>query len=323
MKKAIAVCLCCLFLLGLTACGEKKEPSSSAMPVDGRRIGLGNVCHTTMEGTDKTRLRVTAVALLLDKDGRVLDCDLDEVAFTVALAGGKVTPTDPLTTKGEQGDAYQLTKEDVGDATSTGGSWDDQAEAFCDYVEGKMVGDITGLAATDGKSEKIKGCDLILTDIIRAVERAEDAAKTHDMGAEDDLHLALTAAMASASTEAKPQYDVEMAAVALDEGDTITGCMTDSVQLKLSTEEGAFTQMSGEVKSKRLAGDGYGMKEASPIKREWYEQADAFDTFLRGKTAAQVGEMKVDAEGKTDAIAGCTVAVDKSLACVKRAAEKD
>ena len=67
--------------------------------------------------------------------------------------------------------------------------------------------------------------------------------------------------------------------------------------------------------------NGYGMKEASGIKREWYEQADAFDTFVRGKTAAQLTDTKLDGDGKTDAIAGCTISVSGMVESVAKAAE--
>ncbi len=332
MKKW-AILILALCLIGLTACGDgggesslvsKPDSSGSSMPAGdtaGRRLGLSNVSSMMMDGTDKTRLKVTAVALLLDKDNTILDCDLDEVDFTVALTDGKATLTGPTATKGELGDDYTPTKEDTGRDDGLKDSWEDQAEAFCDFAEGKMVSEITGLAATDGKSEKIEGCDLIITDFIRAVERAADAAVSHDMGADDDLHLALLTAAADTATDEKPQYDIEMAAVTLDEGDKITGCMTDSVQMKLSIEEGAFTMASGEVLSKRRAGDSYGMKPASAIKREWYEQADAFDLYVRGKTADQLGKITLDSEGKTDAISGCTITVSGMMKCVKKAAD--
>ena len=107
----------------------------------------------------------------------------------------------------------------------------------------------------------------------------------------------------------------------LDEKERITGCMTDSVQMKLTVTDGVFTTLSGPVESKRQAGDGYGMKEASAIKREWYEQADAFDTFARGKTAAELTATATDAGGRADAVSGCTISVTGMVKSAAKAAQ--
>ena len=324
MRKWLALLCCGVCLLTLTACGEKNPTASEGGDADAaaRKIGLGCVNTATMMGTTENRLKVTVAALVLDKDGKIEDCQLDELDFTVSLKDGEAqSPAAALTTKGEKGDAYTPTKEDTGSDNSLSASWEDQAEAFCDFAEGKTVGEITGLATTDGKSEKVQGCDLILTDFIQAIERASKMAKAHDIGADDDLHLAVVAAEAQESTTDKPRYDVELAAVTLDEKERITGCMTDSVQMKLTVTDGVFTTLSGPVESKRQAGDGYGMKEASAIKREWYEQADAFDTFARGKTAAELTATATDAEGRADAVSGCTISVTGMVKSAAKAAQ--
>lgn len=54
------------------------------------------------------------------------------------------------------------------------------------------------------------------------------------------------------------------------------------------------------------------MKAASPIQKEWYEQAAAFEAFAKGKTAADltaaVGENGIPADA--DLKAGCTINVN-------------
>lgn len=325
MKKWGAVLCCGLCLLMLTACGKKPTTSdvSGGNAATGRKIGLGSVSTMAMDGTDKNRVKVTVAAVVLAEDGKIVECELDEVDFTVTLQDGMVKPatTTDLTTKGEKGDSYIPGIADTGKEDSLASSWEDQADAFCDFVEGKMVGEVTGLATTDGKSEQITGCDLIVTDFIQAVEGAAKMAKAHNIAEDDDLRLAIITAADTGATPENPQYNLELAAVTLDDGDRITGCMTDSLQMKLSITDGVFTTVSGPVESKRQAGDGYGMKEASGIKREWYEQADAFDTYVRGKTAAELAGTKLDSQGKTDAISGCTIAVTGLMESVTKAAQ--
>lgn len=323
MKRWIALVLCCGLLLCLTACGGDKENSGSSAPSGTeRKIGLGSIHTLTMKDTSNAVLKTTAAAVVLDKNGKIIDCVLDEIAFTVPLKDGVAQEVADLTTKREKGDSYIPTAEEVGGSATTTDSWEDQVEDFCDFVEGKTHSELSGLATTDGKSDQIEGCDLIITDFIQAVVRASEEAKPASVGAGNDLELALTAHKAETTAD-KPQYDIELAAVTLDEGERLTGCMTDTLQAKLTIAEGIFSSMSGGLESKRQMGDGYGMKAASAIKREWYEQADAFDTYAVGKTASELSSTKLDAEGKTDAISGCTVAVSAMLQNVVKAARKD
>lgn len=319
MKRVLAVLTAALCLLSLAACGEKETPSDGTSAVGERKIGLGSVCSAIMDGTDKCRVKATVAAVIVGKDGKIEDCDLDELEFTVTLADGRAQPVTDLTTKGEKGDTYIPAVS----GTAVGESWEDQAEAFCDFVEGKTHSEVSGLAATDGHSNQIPECGLDITDFIQAVGRAMNMAVLRDMAATDDLSLALTVTPSGTASADKVQYDVEMAAVALSEGDRITGCMTDSLQAKLTVTDGIFTVVSGAIETKRQMGDGYQMKLASSIKREWYEQADAFDTYTRGKTANDLAGLALDGEGKTDAIAGCTVTVSGMLQNVVKAARKE
>lgn len=60
------------------------------------------------------------------------------------------------------------------------------------------------------------------------------------------------------------------------------------------------SDLTAELKTKQELGEGYGMKKASAIGKEWNEQADAFAEFIKGKTADEVKGMKVSADGLTE-----------------------
>ena len=42
------------------------------------------------------------------------------------------------------------------------------------------------------------------------------------------------------------------------------------------------------VQSKQELGDSYGMRGASALGKEWYEHAEGYCSYLRGKTAAEI-----------------------------------
>ena len=326
MKRIIALTCGLLMLLTLAACGKQEEPAASGGGTangEGRRLGVGSVNTLAVDSKEKTYVKATVAAVTLDKDGKITECELDEAEFPVELKNGVLQETIDLFTKGEQGDNYSMTDRDHGGGATSAESWEDQVEAFCDYVEGMTGAQVSGIAATDGKSEMIQGCDLIITDFIQAVHRATENAKAMKFSVADDLKLAVTVSKSADYTQQKPQYDIEMAAVTLGEDDRITACMTDSAQAKLTIENNMFSHAAGVMQTKREAGDAYGMKQASPIKKEWYQQADAFDAYAVGKTAGQLQQIQIGADGKTDAISGCTIAVSGMVKNAAKAAKED
>lgn len=306
MKKVMVWIVCVLMVLSLTACGGKSAVEYT--------MGMSSVASRTMEAAERSTVKITAAAVALDEKGIIRRCVVDELAYDVTPTG---SPAD-LSTKMERGDKYIPTEEETG-GVSVNTSWAQQAKLFCTYVVGKTAGEVSGIAATDGKSADIQGCDLIVTDLIRAVRAAADAATDSKVGEGDTLKLAMTATRdASASS---PEFEVEMAAVTMD-GDKVTGCAVDTLPVSLPTEGGVFTYVSGELKTKAQQKDAYGMKKASPIKREWYEQADAFATYAVNKTAASLDDIKLDSSGKTDAVAGCTISLTAMRQNLLRAINK-
>ncbi len=319
MKRWFALLAAGLLALSLAACGSDEPPLSGGTTDGGTKIGVGSVSSLALEGKEKTYVKATVAGVLLDKDGKILSCELDEAEFPVTLKDGVMAEAAKFMTKAEMGDDYILTDRDHGAGGTAGASWEDQVDAFCDYVEGKTGAEVAAIAATDGKSEEIKGCDLIITDFILAVKRATEAAISKKAAREDDLHLAVTVSRSGEGTDKKPQYDIEMAAVTLDESDRITACMTDTAQAKLAVEGSAFVHESGALVSKRAAGEGYNMKPASSVKKEWYEQADAFDAYAVGKTAESLSNTTLK-DDKADAISGCTIKVGGMLKNAVKAA---
>ncbi len=328
MKKVLALCICGVMLFSLGGCKDKNPDTSTdqsgasdAAPAS-RKLGLGTVTTVTAsDKKDKNRVKATVAAVVLGTDGKIADCQVDELAFDVTLENGLAQKVADLMSKGEMGDRYRPTADEMG-GKENNEAWHEQVEAFCDFVEGKTGAQVSAIAATDGKTEQIPGCDLVVTDFIQAVRQAADAATDSKAGGGDDLRLALSASQSDSAEGTKPRFDVEIAAVTLDEGDRITACLTDTLEVGLTVSDGVFATVSGVVQTKREMKESYGMKEASSIKKEWYQQADAFCAWAEGKTAEGLSGLTLK-DGKTDAISGCTIAVGGMLKNTVKAAQED
>ncbi|MDY5377884.1 MAG: hypothetical protein SPG60_07585, partial [Eubacterium coprostanoligenes] len=127
----------------------------------------------------------------------------------------------------------------------------------------------------------------------------------------DSLKLAMTTEKYYESNETNLQYDTNYAIVTVDADGKVTSCVIDASQAKCSIADGKFTVEKGAYKSKKELGDDYNMRGASPIGKEWYEQAEAFEKWCVGKTADEIKASYGDDMAATDADlkAGCTITI--------------
>lgn len=90
--------------------------------------------------------------------------------------------------------------------------------------------------------------------------------------------------------DGKTQADVTSCTVELD-GDKIVSVQWDVVQCKAAVTAKGEVTVAQSVISKKDLKEGYNMKPASPIGREWYEQIAALEEYAVGKTVAQLAAM--------------------------------
>lgn len=116
---------------------------------------------------------------------------------------------------------------------------------------------------------------------------------------------------ASADAEGTAQCDATVAAVTVDSNGAIVECVIDIAQTKIGVSaDGKITSdLNAEYASKRELGDDYGMKKASSIGKEWYEQADAFAEWAVGKTAADISGMAISEGYAGDADLAASVSI--------------
>ena len=120
--------------------------------------------------------------------------------------------------------------------------------------------------------------------------------------------------------------------IALDDAGKITAVSFDIAQNKVGFDAtGALTgELTGEHPTKKELGDGYGMKAASGIGKEWFEQAEALEDWCVGKTVEEVVTMPTYDKGDgrhtqvpddVDLKTGCTIDMGSFLGALQEAAD--
>lgn len=117
--------------------------------------------------------------------------------------------------------------------------------------------------------------------------------------------------------------DVVAAAVTVDADGKIVDVKIDEAQTKPDLAK-ADADYGVDLRTKYEKKGDYGMQPASPLEKgEWFEQADAFMAWAKGKTAAEV-RAAVNADGKTDDAdlkAGCTITISAIAETVAKAVD--
>lgn len=129
------------------------------------------------------------------------------------------------------------------------------------------------------------------------------------------------ATSADGETNGAGEADVAAAAVLLDKDGKIVKCELDVMQNKVAfTSEGKAVE-AGEFKTKYELGDAYGMKAYGNATKEWFEQADAFETVAAGKTIAEVKALLAEGNKGTDEVinAGCTIMINEFVLALEKA----
>lgn len=154
-----------------------------------------------------------------------------------------------------------------------------------------------------------------------AEEKKEYALKT-GLG----VVTSVTGSKDATTEDGAAQADISIAAVTVDEEGRIVTCAIDSVQtnLNFNMEGKITTDLNTEFLTKQELGEAYGLKNASPIGKEWNEQADAFAAYCVGKTVDEINGIAVTEAGTAEdpeLAASCTIRIGDFQAVVTKAVE--
>lgn len=120
---------------------------------------------------------------------------------------------------------------------------------------------------------------------------------------------------AAADAEGMGQSDSIAIAVTVDKDGKVVKAVIDNAQTKINfSAEGKVTSdMTAAYKSKQELKEEYGMKKASSLGKEWYEQANALAEFFVGKTAEEIKAIPTDDAGVTtdaDLVSSVTIKIN-------------
>ena len=339
MKKILSLALVLVMVLSVAAlvgCSGDKKPAGN--DAAGLKFGLGVVANfgeakdADGETNGAGEFNTTAVAVLLDAEGKIVSIDLDTAQIKTAWTSkGKIVATEDLRTKYEKGTDYGMAaygkKHDGSDGKAL--EWNEQADAFMATAKGKTLAEVKAFMAEDGYAQgdlATAGCTIHVTDFVAALEKAVNSAADSKATANDKLSVALVSSPsysnkdASAEGDGLAQIDTTVAAVVTGADGKVVVAKTDCTQGKMTFDVAGKSTLDAtvEVKTKLELGTDYGMAAygtkhdgSEGAVKEWNEQAAAFDAALVGKTSADFAALAGDDGYATGdlATAGCTMAI--------------
>lgn len=334
MKKILSLVLSLVLVMSVfTACGSKEEPkeevateetgteeaaeevveepaeeeAAEEVATGGVKTGLAVITSTAKsadagEEDGLAQADSVVVAVTVDEAGVITKCVIDSAQTKINFSNeGKITTdlASVFVAKQELGTDYGMAK-----ASAIGKEWNEQADALAEYVVGKTVDEVKGIAVNEegapSDEDLASSVTVGIGGYVDAIEKA--VANAVDLGASatDTLGLGIVTTIAK-STDAGEEDGLAQAysmytATTFGADGKITSAVIDGSQTNVNFDaEGKITSdIAGEYKTKNELGADYGMASASGIGKEWNEQAEAYAAYVVGKTIDEVKGIAVD-----------------------------
>ena len=355
MKKVFSVFLAILMLVSVAAlagCGdtattEENTTEAEAVETSALKFGFGIVTemdepkNADGDTNGDAAVNTTAVAVLLDAEGKIVDVKADTLQADAAWTSeGKAVAATEAKTKYELGADYNMAafgkKHDGSEGEVL--EWFAQIDAFAATAKGKTVEEIKAFVGADTYTTgdlAAAGCTISVGSIMKALDKAVANAVATEATAADKLNMAFATSISNTDATEEKDGSVEVnatvvAAVTDAEGKVVVA-KTDVAQTKVTFDlaGASTTDATAELKTKGELGDAYNMaafgkkhdgSEGTVL--EWYAQAAEFDKALVGKTAADFAAFADETGYATGdlATAGCTIGVSDMIKAATAAA---
>ena len=342
-KKILAMLLCVCMVVALAACGAKQSEY---------KLGMGVVVNMDSSAENNAQVDATVAAVVTDASGKIVACRIDVAQNKMNVADGAVDPAQTFKTKMELGPDYGMAGNPYSTDNNGDGKvleWDEQAKAFESYVVGKTADEIDAMTTQEANGHQIStddallsaGCTIQIDDFKNAVVKACRDEQGMSFKAGSDFTLGVAAkTTAEESTAATADEDgvvkmySDFAAAVMVDG-KIVAALNDAIQPNITISangeivDTAFKATKRELKEDYgMAGNPYSSDNNGDGKvLEWYEQSAAFSSYVVGKTADDVANMKTqEVEGhvisaEEDLLnAGCTIQISSICAVMAQAA---
>ena len=308
----------------------------------GMVTSIGSVADATAEKAGAAQVNTTVCSLVLDAEGKIksVTWDVQQTKIQFSAEGKPVDLPEQLLTKLEKGEAYGMRK-----ASAIGKEWFEQIAAFAEYAVGKTVEEMLAMPVYERDASHTKVPDVedlkasvtvTVGDYLAALEKAASNAKAglEAPAAEDKYGLGMVTSIgsvadATAEKAGAAQVNTTVCSLVLDAEGKIKSVTWDVQQTKIQfSAEGKPVDLPEQLLTKLEKGEAYGMRKASAIGKEWFEQIAAFAEYAVGKTVEEMLAMPVyerDASHTKvpdveDLKASVTVTVGDYLAALEKAA---
>ncbi|HQO94903.1 MAG TPA: hypothetical protein PK516_03510, partial [Sedimentibacter sp.] len=261
------------------------------------------------------------VAVTVDKDGKIVQTIIDTAQTKIEFSKeGKIIPDLNTVFKSKQ----ELKEEyGMGKASSIEKEWYEQANALAEYVKGKTVEEVKAIAVDETgvttEADLVSSVTIKINPYKEAIEKAVANAENLGADASDKLGLGVITTIAkskdaTADAEGLAQAYSTYTVATFDADGKVTSSIIDASQanVKFDNTGKITTDLAVAPLTKVELGEDYGMKKASAIGKEWYEQADAFADYVVGKTVEEIKGIAVDESGhatEEDLVSSVTVGI--------------
>lgn len=314
---------------------EKEEEQSKIAKVGlGVYTDISQSTNMVVMGNPYARIETTFAAVALDEDDKIVSVTLDSLDTKINFNNIMEIETDlnaELKTKKELGADYGMKM-----ASGIGVEWFKQIEALEEWMIGKTLEEVAAMKTVENEmlntiidEEDLKSSVTInarghLAAVQKAIVNAVDAEGA-TIGLGSNTSIAKSKAQADGKG-AVGQADTTIAVTVLDKDGKVVKTIIDTAQTKVQYNlegevESSFTDLP---KTKKELGDDYGMKGASAIGKEWFEQIAALEDWTVGKTPDEVAGIAIVESIPTDEDlkSSVSIKIDGYLDAFKEASEK-
>ena len=151
-------------------------------------------------------------------------------------------------------------------------------------------------------------------------EAGNNTAKAVKFGAGEYISTPVVAD-ATEDKNGSGKLDVTFAAVTVDADGKIVACDLDTASNTVNFTADGKAVANAEFKTKYELGKDYNMVAYGGAVKEWFEQADAFEKVVAGKTLDEVKALVAEGNKGTDEVvnAGCTIMINEFVGAIEKA----